>query len=275
MTSVHEGAVSHSRNGRTRGENLSQPEPTDHKAEDFTLSLALSIFYLQHLYMRVSLLHSPTSAQLHVFSAITNSPSTHLSFHLLASLSFSTNFNSFPASSPAMAFTQWSDVEQGQCNATLWTQNDNKTTLPHHKDSMHLYAKVEDNDLNYDYYLRANDGKLEVLRVQLAPVKRTSNQQQDSTDLPKTWKRPKEVDPFLRFWRFLRNAPREIVTWTYNGSRNQKDGEELSMYLKYPIASIALTYTTRHCLESLRETCSSAVDTRLSDTGTTSTQSLR
>ena len=39
----------------------------------------------------------------------------------------------------------------------------------HHKDGLHRYTTVNDEDNDKKHYLQANDGKLKVLRVQKAP----------------------------------------------------------------------------------------------------------
>jgi len=77
---------------------------------------------------------------------------------------------------------------------------------PHHKDGLHRYTTVKDEDKDKDHYLQADDGKLEVLRVQKAPNNNFSN------NLKTTWGEPEEVNLIKSLWRGFRNSPRSITT---------------------------------------------------------------
>jgi hypothetical protein len=60
-----------------------------------------------------------------------------------------------------------------------------------------------------DHYLRPDDGRLDVLRVQhlegyTPPI---------GTVTP--WHRPKKLGPIKIFWRWLRNASTDLLVWTY------------------------------------------------------------
>lgn len=109
--------------------------------------------------------------------------------------------------------TEHSYAEEGQVTPNLSARDGpTKSKLHHHKDGLHRYADAKPEFKNKDHFLQADDGKLEVLRVQVAPNNRFSK------SLKTTWERPEVENPFKALWRGFRNAPRDIVTWTFNDS---------------------------------------------------------
>ncbi|CZR69076.1 uncharacterized protein PAC_18977 [Phialocephala subalpina] len=128
-------------------------------------------------------------------------------------------------------------LEEGQVSPNLTAINSpSKSKLHQHKDGLHRYADAKPEHRNKDHFLQADDGKLEVLRVQLAPNNRTSQ------NLKTTWERPKVENQFKVLWRGFRDAPRDIVTWAYNDSL-KSDTPQPDIYFKYPVACLVLTLT--------------------------------
>lgn len=86
----------------------------------------------------------------------------------------------------------------------------------HHKDGLHRYTNVRAVDGDKDHYLEADNGKLELLRVQKAPFH--SSRYRSQGDLKTTWSEPLEPNLFKSMWQRFRGAPRSITTWTFNDS---------------------------------------------------------
>jgi hypothetical protein len=137
------------------------------------------------------------------------------------------------------------DVEKDTCNAR------------HHKDSMQRYTSINQ-DESADRFLNPEDGKLGLLKVQLAP----GYKQTHGGKYPKTWRLPNEINSFKRGWHAYRNAPRRIIRWTFGSHMSSKKSKshtriayqmdfnipaagdnESAIYYKYPIACIALLVT--------------------------------
>jgi hypothetical protein len=95
----------------------------------------------------------------------------------------------------------------------------NKQVLRHHKDSMQRYTDV-DWAANLDHYLCAEDGKLKLLRVQMAP----GYKQPTLGKFDRTWSLPRDLNGFQSLWRSVSNAPRGIVRWTFSGGVKSKNG---------------------------------------------------
>jgi hypothetical protein len=95
----------------------------------------------------------------------------------------------------------------------------NKQVIRHHKDSMQRYTDV-DWAADQDHYLRAEDGKLKLLRVQMAP----GYKQPTLGKFNRTWSLPRDVSGFRSLWRSVSNAPRGIVRWTFSDSVKSKNG---------------------------------------------------
>jgi hypothetical protein len=94
-----------------------------------------------------------------------------------------------------------------------------RQVLRQHKDSMHRYTDIDLQE-EKDHYLRADDGKLDLLRVQQTP-----NHERPSIDrFAITWSPPRKINSFRRVWRGFRNAPRAIIRWTYNDGEKSEDG---------------------------------------------------
>lgn len=111
------------------------------------------------------------------------------------------------------------DLEEGGIlpNSSPATKPSEKVPRKHdHKDGLHRYAIVDDQNRDKDHYLQADDGKLQVLRVQEVPNHRV---QEGLTTL---WERPEDVNPLKSMWRGFRNSPRHIITWTFNDSLKGK-----------------------------------------------------
>jgi hypothetical protein len=92
-----------------------------------------------------------------------------------------------------------------------------------HKDSMQRYSSVF-RDEDKDRYLRAEDGKLGLLKVQLAP----GYTQDNLGEYSRTWSLPRRggaINAIKRMWRNFRNAPKAIVRWTYGSTLGSKRSE--------------------------------------------------
>jgi hypothetical protein len=94
------------------------------------------------------------------------------------------------------------------------------TQLQQHKDSMQRYSSPTCND-DKDRYLGAEDGKLRLLKVQLAPGYTQENMGRYS----RTWSLPRRVGAIKGMWRSFRNAPKKIVRWTYGSTLGPKRSE--------------------------------------------------
>ncbi|KAI3331629.1 hypothetical protein HD806DRAFT_165665 [Xylariaceae sp. AK1471] len=143
-----------------------------------------------------------------------------------------------------------------------------------HKDSLNRYIQVEDREKDMDHYLNPEDGKLALLRVQCA-----ENYHRDP-GLVTTWSSPLELHPLVHAWKAFRESPKSILTWTYNDrlrersildgslSSSRKPYNPSDLYWKYPIASLLLTLTVRHCSEMLKGRLILVGDILLSGTST-------
>lgn len=98
-----------------------------------------------------------------------------------------------------------------------------------HKDSMQRYTSVS-RDENKDRYLNPEDGKLGMLKVQLAP----GYKQMNLGKYPKTWTLPDEVNPLKRGWRAYRNAPRRIIRWTFGSTLSSRKSKLFSNVSRIP-----------------------------------------
>lgn len=102
-----------------------------------------------------------------------------------------------------------------------------------HKDSLNRYTDLNKDPQNKrDHYLRPKDGKLGLVKVQLAPgfVARKST-------VKETW----TISPF-QSESGIRDIPIGILKWTYQDVvEGNRDSSQL--WWKYPIASIGLTFT--------------------------------
>ncbi|KAL5114122.1 hypothetical protein ACEQ8H_008006 [Pleosporales sp. CAS-2024a] len=109
-----------------------------------------------------------------------------------------------------------------------------------HKDSMQRYTSV-DGDQDCDHYLDAHDGKLRLLKVQVAPGLRHKGFGADE----KSWSAPAKVGAFTRSWRAVQDAPIRITRWTYAISlaTDKKGASKAGLFLRYPVACIALMFT--------------------------------
>jgi hypothetical protein len=121
----------------------------------------------------------------------------------------------------------------------------------HHKDSMQRYTSVN-HDEDQDHFLNPEDGKLGLLKVQLAP-----GFTQVGT-YTKTWSVPPEANPFKRGWRAYRNAPRGVIRWTFGDTmrpRKSKAKSEnfstLKRLLTFPRQAMTVRYTTSTLLLAL------------------------
>lgn len=106
-------------------------------------------------------------------------------------------------------------LEEGQMISDAVKHSDTKLVRYDHKDGLHRYANAKSQYMGKDHYLKADDGKLKVLRVQVAPNNRTA-----STNVP--WERPRPINPFKALWRAFRRSPSEIIRWTFDGSLKGK-----------------------------------------------------
>lgn len=114
----------------------------------------------------------------------------------------------------ATKFEPDNNVEEGLVSPSATARDvvPAKSKLHHHKDGLHRYADAKPGFKDKDHFLQPDDGKLEVLRVQVAPNNRLS------MSLNTTWERPEVENSFKSLWRGFRNAARNTVTWTFNES---------------------------------------------------------
>lgn len=128
-------------------------------------------------------------------------------------------------------------LEEGQVTPNLTARNSpSKSKLHDHKDGLQRYADAKPEFRNKDHFLQAEDGKLQVLRVQLAPNHRSSN------NMATTWERPKQPNMIKVLWRGFRNAPRDIVRWTFNDSLKCKNSPlyTLPIILFFSVSTLVL-----------------------------------
>jgi hypothetical protein len=79
-----------------------------------------------------------------------------------------------------------------------------------HKDGLNRYSEIAEDNQGKDHYLRPDDGKLDILRVQQTP----DNHRQ--TDIPTTWEPPPALGRVKALSRAYLNTARAIMTWTFN-----------------------------------------------------------
>lgn len=110
------------------------------------------------------------------------------------------------------------------------------TRLRYHKDSLNRYTVlVEDEQSNQDHYLRPSDGKLDCVKVQVAPGFRSF---ETKTESKRTW----TAFPFLSD-SGIRDIPIGILKWTYKDYVESKTRDTQGLWLKYSTAAILLTFT--------------------------------
>lgn len=102
-------------------------------------------------------------------------------------------------------------LEEGQTTPDTTVKDTQGTLVRYdHKDGLQRYTNVEFVYKNKDHFLQPDNGKLEILRVQIAPTSKLSTHQ----SLP--WERPLEDSQFKSLWKAFRNSPRSIIRWTYD-----------------------------------------------------------
>lgn len=79
-----------------------------------------------------------------------------------------------------------------------------------HRDSLNRYTSNQGDDSDKDHYLKPDDGKLGLLRVQRAKGYIRPD------GLVTTWDDPIEPNPFKQLWEDFRDSPTRILTWTYD-----------------------------------------------------------
>lgn len=117
-------------------------------------------------------------------------------------------------------------------------KNSNHTRPRYHKDSLNRYTVLVQNEQsNQDHYLRPSDGKLDVVKVQIAPGFRSF---EVTTGGKRTW----TAIPFSSDGG-IRDVPIGILKWAYKDYVESKTRDTEGLVLKYPIAAILLTFTVR------------------------------
>ncbi|KAJ2998825.1 hypothetical protein NUW58_g209 [Xylaria curta] len=118
-----------------------------------------------------------------------------------------------------------------------------------HKDSLNRYVQVKEGDKDKDHYLNPDDGKLVLLRVQCA------RDYHRDPNLVITWDDPLKLHPLVEGLKAFKEAPRSILTWTFNDMLRERSVLEgalypskepyksSDLYWKYPIACLLLTLT--------------------------------
>lgn len=107
-------------------------------------------------------------------------------------------------------------------------------THRYHKDSLNRYVDLDKDPQNdKDHYLRPKDGKLGVVKVQLAPgfVPR-------KTVGTTTW-----TTSGFKSDSGIRDVPIGILKWAYRDYVEGQGRDTSQLWWKYPIAALGLTFT--------------------------------
>ncbi|CAN8099553.1 unnamed protein product [Discula destructiva] len=105
----------------------------------------------------------------------------------------------------------------------------------YHKDSLNRYIDLDkDPNNDQDHYLRPTDGKLGVVRVQIAPGSAVSNR----TGTRRTW-----TASSFDSSNGIRDIPIGILKWTYRDAVESRTRDSSQLWWKYPIASFGLLFT--------------------------------
>jgi hypothetical protein len=100
------------------------------------------------------------------------------------------------------------------CPLTLDRSQDK--ALPDHKDCYSRYVSVMEEERYLDHYLRPEDGKLSVLRVQRIKGYRCP------PNIKTSWAPPQELSRKKRLWQPFQNGSTHILVWTYEEWLNQR-----------------------------------------------------